>query len=703
MILQPPKPRETIHVWFAIAISLVLAAYRLSAYLARPLTAFFELHTRLPLAQWLTHVLFLWLLALLWLAYRRWREALFERRELENVLSSISPDVLLVANPDRTITACNPSVKLMFGYNPEDVIGRKTDFLYSDRRTSEGTREIHTHLSQFGFHIGQATGKRKDGSTLPLEIVTAHLRVGAGAVLLLRDIASHLEIEDNLRASEKRYRLLVENAPVGVVSIDREGNIINLNSKLVEMMGSPSMEETRRVNVLSSPNVIDSGITEEARKCMETGSPSFLERWFTSTWGVRLYLEIHLAPIRHADGNVIGVQGIVADRTQRKRLEEQFLHAQKMEATGRLAGGVAHDFNNLLTAINGYADIGQASLPKDDPVCKFLGEIKKAGDRAANLTRQLLAFSRRQRARPRVFELNSVILEMDKMIRRLIGEDVELVVLPGQGLGSVRADPGQVEQVIINLVVNARDAMPRGGKIVIETGNANVSEAVVSIDDEVPPGEYVTLSVADTGCGMTEDIRSHLFEPFFSTKQSGKGTGLGLSTVYGIMKQSGGHILVETGEDKGTSFRLHFPRTDQPPETSVVIPEKGYLPKGDETVLVVEDEGSVRKFVVKVLEDHGYTVLTANNGSEGVRVAEERGESIDLLLTDIVMPKMGGYELAKLLTEARPKLRVLYTSGYEDEGMIREEVAELNSGFLEKPFTADVLVRKAREVLDRDI
>ena len=394
----------------------------------------------------------------------------------------------------------------------------------------------------------------------------------------------------------------------------------------------------------------------------------------------------------------MGALTMVTDITQRKQLQEQFRQVQKMEAVGRLAGGIAHDFNNLLTVIMGFGQLLYEKLAAGDPLRAYVDTINKAGDRAAGLTRQLLAFSRQQVLTPQVLDLNSVVANVNTMLRRLIGEDIDLVIRRGHGLGQVKADPGQIEQVIMNLAVNAQDAMPQGGKLTIKTANVMLEEAYARSHYPLKPGPYVMLAVSDTGCGMDEETRAHIFEPFFTTKAKGMGTGLGLATVYGIVKQSGGYIWVESEEGRGTTFTMYLPRIE---ESVGAVEEKATAApaRGTETVLLVEDEGEVRALIRRVLEAGGYTVLEASQGEEALRVSAQHQGPIHLLLTDVVMPGMSGRELAERLTPLRRETKVLYTSGYTDDAILQRSALDPEAAFLQKPFTPDAVVRRVREVL----
>ncbi len=380
--------------------------------------------------------------------------------------------------------------------------------------------------------------------------------------------------------------------------------------------------------------------------------------------------------------------------------EEQLRQAQKMEAIGRLAGGIAHDFNNLLTVINGYSDLAMRKLQTNDPLRRNIEEIKKAGDRAASLTSQLLAFSRRQVLQAKVFDLNVVVSEMEKMLRRLIGEDIELqTVLDGE-LGNLNADPGQIEQVIMNLAVNARDAMPQGGKLIIETRKVDLDEEYARQHRAILPGAYVMLVVSDTGAGMDEQTLTRIFDPFFTTKELGRGTGLGLSTVYGIVKQSGGNIWVDSEIGRGTTFKVYFPRLDESAHEYKRASESEAGLQGHEIILLTEDEENVRSLTQEILKSYGYRVLVAANSREALSLCENLKEPIDLLVTDVVMPEMSGRQLADCLTQSRPDLKVLFMSGYTDEAIMQHRVLESERHFLQKPFTSIALARKVREVLD---
>jgi PAS domain S-box-containing protein len=400
---------------------------------------------------------------------------------------------------------------------------------------------------------------------------------------------------------------------------------------------------------------------------------------------------------------------VVNDITERKQvekeilaLEEQLHQSQKMEAICRLAGGMAHDFNNLLTPIVGYSQLATNALSPQDPVQKDLGEIRKAAESAVALVRQLSIFSKRQPENPQIINLNHMLLNMDQMIRRLAGDQIKLVTLPAPELGLVKIDPGQFEQVILNLVVNARDAMPGGGKLILETSNVTLTQDYVYQHSGMTPGQYVMLAVSDTGIGMTKEVKAHLFEPFFTTKGASSGTGMGLSSAYGIIRQSNGYVLVYSEPGHGTTFKIYLPRTEEEVEPLPQPEEEKSLTGGNETILLVEEEPLVRGFAARVLRKQGYHLLEASNGSEALRIAEKRvGEDIHLILTDVVMPGMIGRELAERLHSLFPKMKVLYMSGYTNSAIVHHGLLEEGMNYIQKPFTLEGLTRKVREVLDQ--
>ena len=440
-------------------------------------------------------------------------------------------------------------------------------------------------------------------------------------------------------------------------------------------------------------------VKSETIAAKEQGIPWSYEYRLIKPDGTGRWIKDRGFPVRDDQGRVILFTGVATDITEHKALEQQLLQAQKMEAVGRLAGGVAHDFNNLLMAITGYGELMRAKVLKDDPLYGYLENILKAGDRAAALTQQLLTFSRQKIVHPEVIDLNRVVLDLEPMLRRLIGEDLDLEVVTDRSPGAVKADPGQMGQIIMNLVVNARDAMSQGGRLTLKTAPVNFTVGCHSRFGLTPPGPYVRLEVQDTGVGMDEATKSHVFEPFFTTKEPGKGTGLGLSTVYGIVKQSGGYLDLESSPGAGSTFTIYLPRLE-----AVVSPPKAKIPitasfRGEETILLVEDEGVLRSLLAKFLRLYGYTVLEARHGGEALLTCERHQGPIHVMVTDVVMPQMSGRELADRLTPLRPEMKILYMSGYTEDALVQHGVADLSVAFLQKPFRPIELARRVHAVL----
>jgi len=504
--------------------------------------------------------------------------------------------------------------------------------------------------------------------------------------------------EEALARSETTYRSLVEDSPFGIFRSTVDGRLIAVNPALVSILGYASEAELLRKSMATDVYVDP---TERARRSADViaqGSLTAESEWRRKD-GKTVTVRQTGRVVRDAQGRVEYFNVLVEDITERKLLEQQLRQAQKMEAVGRLAGGIAHDFNNLLTAILGSAELLLETMAQEQER-DDVEEIRKAAKRAADLTRQLLAFSRQQVLAPQVLDLNALVVNLEKLLRRLIGEDVELRTALAPDLGAVKADPGQMEQVIANLVVNARDAMPEGGRLTVETANAELDKDYADQHFPAPPGSYVLLAVSDTGTGMDPETKSRIFEPFFTTKDKGKGTGLGLATVYGVVKQSGGYIWVYSEPGQGTAFKIYLPRVREAPEPARPSPAPAAPLRGSETLLLVEDDEMVRHLVSRMLKSRGYTVLAASDGTDALRQVESHRGPIDMLITDVVMPGMSGREVAQRVTTLRPPVKVLYLSGYTDDAIVRHGMLEPGIAFLQKPFSADALARKIREVLD---
>jgi two-component system, cell cycle sensor histidine kinase and response regulator CckA len=503
----------------------------------------------------------------------------------------------------------------------------------------------------------------------------------------------------HLLAQEELFRLIGENAVDMIAVVTVDGRRLYNSPSYQKVLGY-SPEELERASAYEQIHPDDvAAVKAAAEEARATGVGRCLEyrvRHKNGDWRV---LESTASAVRDASGKVGKLVIVNRDVTQRRELQQQLVLSQRLEAVGKLSGGIAHDFNNLLGVIIGYSEALQQSIAADDPMREPVDEIRKAGQRAATLTQQLLAFSRKQVLEPKILDLNAIILDMEKMLRRLIGEDIALKFNVPSGVGKVKADRGQLEQVVLNLAVNARDAMPRGGELTIETANADLTEKDVQRYRYVIPGSYVVLTVSDTGVGMDAETQSHIFEPFFTTKEKGKGTGLGLATVYGIVKQSGGYIWLDSTPGKGTTFRIFLPIAAGVVESGAPMIASGSRPKGTSTILLVEDETSLRKLARTTLENAGYRVLEAPDAPHAIEISANASSSVDLLLTDVIMPGMSGGDLAKKLSRERPQMPVLFMSGYTDGAI--EMQGNLKPGLvvLRKPFTRDTLLRTVEDAM----
>ncbi|HKX01612.1 MAG TPA: PAS domain S-box protein [Methylomirabilota bacterium] len=521
--------------------------------------------------------------------------------------------------------------------------------------------------------------------------------VGQGAVAL-ENSALYRESRD----ARDFLQSIADHSPDAIVTADEHGKITYFSRGAEAMFGCRAGEMIGE----SVANIYPGGLEEARairRRLAAEGPLRSYETGFLARDGRRVEVSASIAMLRDAAGAEVGTLGVLKDIEERRRLEEQLRQSQKMDAIGRLAGGIAHDFNNLLTVIAGRAQMILSRIRPEEAIHRDATLVRTTADRAAALTQQLLAFSRKQVLQPQVLNLNRVVTGMQPMLARLIGEDIELSVVPAEGLGRTKADPGQLEQVIVNLVVNARDAMPEGGRLTIETADVEIDAAYASRHFSVAAGPYVMLAVTDTGSGMDEPTRSRVFEPFFTTKGPGKGTGLGLATVYGIVKQSGGDIQLYSELGHGTSFKIYLPRVaEQVIDALDARPAITAMPRGEETVLLVEDEPEVRDLAREILEGSGYTVLQACDPQEAVLMAERHAGPIRLLLTDVIMPRQSGRALAERLRPLRPEMHVLYMSGYTNEAIVRHGVLEPDTMFIQKPFTPAALGQKVREALDRE-
>jgi two-component system cell cycle sensor histidine kinase/response regulator CckA len=634
---------------------------------------------------------------------RRSEEALRISEAKHRLLFENSPLPMWVFDEENLeFLAVNEAACQGYGYTREEFLSMTIEEI----RPSEDVEKLREHISHLTPDLrnsGIWRHLRRDGSILEVEIVSHPLAFSdrRAQMVLAIDVTERRLTERRIQERTTYLNALVENSPIALLALDSGHRIQMANPAFVRLFGySPEELLGRDPDGLICPE--DPKLRNEAggftNQCL-SGRSIRATTTRRRKDGALIDVELYGVPLLEG-GRLIGVYALYQDLTEQKRLSEQLRQAQKMEAVGRLAGGVAHDFNNLLTVILGTSDMLLERAVYPHPMEEELREIRSAGERAARLTRQLLAFSRSQVLRPEVLDLNVLLGNAKRMLSRLIGEDIEMKTNLDTALWSVRADPGQIEQVIMNLAVNARDAMPKGGKLTFETRNFRLGAALAHLHRDMAPGEYVEITVLDTGIGMDETTRSRLFEPFFTTKAVGMGTGLGLSTSYGVIKQSGGYIWAESKVGSGTVFRIYLPRIDGEPEAIVERrPAKTVLPRS-ESILLVEDEPEVRTFIERVLRGQGYQIFTASRPSEALTIASRADTQFDLLVTDVIMPEMDGRELARRLLSDRPTLPVIYLSGYSADAIGRHGVLDPGTAFLEKPFRPDTLVEKVREALE---
>jgi two-component system cell cycle sensor histidine kinase/response regulator CckA len=584
------------------------------------------------------------------------------------------------------------------GYAREDLIGRVS--LETSWVNKEDRSHLLSRLSEQGYVEAMETCfRRKTGAVLLVSLSAVVVEIGGVQCVLTtsQDITERKRAAEKLSRSEEQYRSLVELAPYGIYRTTRDGRILMVNSALVKMLGYDTAEEVLRLNI--ETDIFEDRL-ERARllQKVEAGPSARVETTWKRKDGSTISVRLAVRMIFDNQSRLLQTEGFVENVTEQRALEKQLQTAQKMEAIGQLAGGVAHDFNNLLMIIRSRAALVIADASQPEHVVEEAEEIVRATRRAAELTRQMLAFSRDQVLEPSVLNLNNLLAELGHMLPHLIGKQVQTRIIAAPNLGLVKVDRGQIEQVLVNLAINARDAMPSGGRLVVETSNVEVDGHRSDSHPLMKPGRYVLLSVTDTGLGMDQETQARIFEPFFTTKERGKGTGLGLSMVYGIVRQSGGYISVVSAPGAGASFKIYFPEAteaEQMDQPDQFLPAPG----GSETILFVEDEEALRNVGVDFLRSRGYDVLAAGNGIEALHVCRTTDRSIQLLVTDVIMPRMGGAELAKHATALNPKLRVLYVSAYSGRALPRGGL-EPGQSFLQKPFSMPDLARQVRAVLD---
>jgi len=639
---------------------------------------------------------------------KRAEETLRVERERFRSLSESAPFGMAMIDKDGLFKYINPKFKELLGYDLNDIPDGKTWF----RKTCPDSDYRHQVISAWLEDSGSSkpgermprvfTVKCKDGSEKIIKFISVKSESGE-TLMTCENITERIRAEEAVRESEEYLNVLVNSLHTGIMVVDSEThNIVDVNKHVMDITGSSKEEILGKVcHQYICP--------AEIGKCPITD----LKQTIDCSEHIIIKANGEQVPILKSVVSVIhkGRQYLIesfVDLTEWKKIEkemvslqEQLRHSQKMEAIGRLAGGIAHDFSNLLTVIKGYAELSFPGLDTGDPLRGNIEEILKASERASNLTHKLLTFSRRQILEFKVINLNALLKDLDRMLHRILGEDIKLVYHLAKDIGKVKTDLGQIEQAVLNLAVNARDAMPSGGKLTIETSNVELSEAYAQTHIEVTLGRYVMISVSDSGAGMTPEVRERIFEPFFTTKEKGKGTGLGLSTVYGIVKQSGGNINVYSEPGLGTTFKIYLPRVEEEEDH---LQRKDYgisLSTGDETILLAEDEQAVRELTARILRERGYQVYEAPDGREALAIAQRHPDrKIHLLLTDVVMPGMGGKELAEQLKLSTPDIKVLFISGYTDNAIVHHGILEEGINYIQKPFTIGILAKKIRQVLD---
>jgi len=631
----------------------------------------------------------------------RIEQELRESEKQYRVLFEINPHPMWVFETQSLdIVEANDAAVLHYGYSRSEFL-TMTILDLQPAEDIPGVRRPDRMRAPGRFEGEQLKHRKRDGTLIDVEITTHGLSFyGRSAILAqARDVTENLRNEEKLRQSEERFSRAFRSSPIAITISEKEdGRYLDVNDAFLKMVGF-SREEivghtSTELNIWAFPE-------DRARMIRELdqhGGLKAMETIFNSKKGGERKVLLSAEVVQL--GGESCVLAITTDVTEAKRLEEQFRQAQKMEAVGRLAGGVAHDFNNMLSVILGFCDLAHARTSQHG-VERELKEIQKAAQRAAVLTRQLLAFSRQQLLLPRVLNLNDVVRDITPMLTRVLAKDIFFTFVPHPSLGSVKADLGQMEQVLMNIVLNARDAMPKGGELFIETANADLDQGYIGTDQTVEAGTYVVLSITDTGHGMDPQTASRIFEPFFTTKPVGEGTGLGLSTVYGVIQQSGGYVWVYSEPGKGTTFKIYLPRIDEPAEPLPEAPAETKLKKGSETILIVEDDQDLRELIIELVESEGYRALGAKNAEVAITVSETYQESIHMLLTDVMLPDFNGTTLATRLKESRPQLRVLYMSGYTGNLIAYHGILAAGSAFIQKPFTKLHLLTRLRGVLDQ--
>ena len=701
--------RQEWWLWAAAIVITLLLTIGLASFLL-PSAGFhqeFYSQTLLPQAlRALVGLIFLFDLYTIYqhLLIHRIRKQLVEREELFHLISENAADMIAIVDINGKRIFNSLSYQKVLGYSPEELQASSAfeQIHPDDRERVESAAEDARHSG-----IGKTLEYRlrhKNGNWLVLESTSSVIRNVNGEpenlVIVNRNITERKRAEEALRRSEADFRSVVEHAPYGIYRASVTGRILQVNPALQKMLGYQREEELLKRDLATDIFRHNGEYNRLVELLSRTEEIKDMEMEWKRQDGTPITVRCSGRRVNDENGVAAYFEVFAEDVTEKRVLERQLRTAQKMEAIGRLSGGIAHDFNNHLGVIIGYSRVLKRQLGENNPLCEHALEIEKAGQRAASLTKQLLAFSRQQVLTPAVLSLNTLAADMEKMLPPLLGEDIEVSLILDPGLGNVKADQGQIEQVIMNLAVNARDAMPAGGKLKIQTANVVLDQMYTRDHPGSKPGDYVMLEVTDTGTGMDAGTLAHMFEPFFTTKERGKGTGLGLATVYGIVKQSNGYISVESSLGKGSSFQIYLPRDEGQPAAEELKTGLAENLRGSESILLAEDSESLRKLAQSNLESVGFHVLSAHSGEEALEIAARHGRTFDLLLTDVVMPGMNGRVLAEQLLPRQPGMKVLYMSGYTDSFIAGHGVLEPGTNLLHKPFTEDVLIRKVREVLD---
>ena len=660
------------------------------------------------IVRFLVSLIFLFDLYILYqkLQIHRIRRQLVEREELFRLIGENAADMIAVVGLDGQRIYNSRSYEKVLGYTSAEL---KSSSSFAQIHSEDRDRVLQANEEARRTGVGRPLEYRirhKSGGWRVLESTSSVIRNSKGVpeklVIINRDITERKAASEALQRSEASFRSVVEHAPYGIFRASLTGRLLRVNPALLNMLGYDSADALLQADL--GRDIFSR--SEEWRRMTELlahaeGFKDIEMEWRRSD-GKLITVLCSGARVRGENGLPAYFEIFAQDITDTRVMGRQLQVAQKMEAVGRLSGGIAHDFNNLLGVIIGYSDVLKRNLAKEPQLLEYADQVAKAGQRAASLTRQLLAFSRQQVLTPAVLDLNSLVADMSRMLPRLLGEDVVMTTALAPGLGRVKADQSQIEQIIMNLAANARDAMPRGGQLRIETANVELDADYAHKHPGSRPGRYVLLSVSDSGTGMAPETLAHIFEPFFTTKERGQGTGLGLATVYGVVKQSDGYIWVDSSPGRGASFQIYLPRVDEERTLEVVEPAKppAEALRGTETILVVEDSEPLRTLAASCLESRGFRVLSAPNGREALELAGVSAAPIDLLLTDVVMPEMNGRVLAQHLAALHARLKVLYMSGYTDSFIAVHGVLEPGTYLIHKPFTEEALARKVREVLD---